>query len=52
MSIEDELDQEIARLRDLTSTAEAQQLEQARPAMAAANSKLYSELTVLWDRPI
>lgn len=50
MSIEDELDREMARLRDLTSTAEAQQLEQARPAMAAANSKLYSELTVLWGQ--
>jgi serine/threonine-protein kinase len=50
MAVEDDLDREIARLRDLTSTAEAQELERARPAMATANSGLYGELSLLWGR--
>lgn len=47
MAIEDDLDREIARLRDLTSTAEAQQLARAGPAMVSANSNLYGELSLL-----
>lgn len=50
MGVEDELDREIARLRDLTNTAEAQELERARPAMVAANSELYDEMGLLWGR--
>ena len=49
-TLEDDLDREVARLGDLTSTAEAQQLDRARPAMAAANSRLYGELDLLWGR--
>lgn len=46
-ALEDDLDREITRLRDLTSTAEAQALELARPAMTGANAELYGDLSIL-----
>ena len=46
-ALEDNLDREITRLRDLTSTAEAQALERARPAMVGANTELYRDLSIL-----
>lgn len=46
----DELDRETARLRDLTSTAEAQALERARPAMSTASAELYQSLSLLWGQ--
>lgn len=49
-ALSDDLDAEIARLRDLTNTAKAQAIERARPAMAAASAELYSELGGLWGQ--
>jgi tRNA A-37 threonylcarbamoyl transferase component Bud32 len=46
----DDLDVEIARLRDLTNTAEAQAIARAGPAMVAANAELYRELERLWSQ--